>query len=61
MSDTFNKLQVCTDISEKALQNPVNGVQLFSVQKHLDGDQKRQLELLHFFISPFRGSILVCT
>jgi hypothetical protein len=43
MSDTsqatFNKLQVPTNISEKALQNPVNSAELFNVQKHLDGKQ----------------------
>jgi hypothetical protein len=54
---TFKKLQLPTDISEKALQNPVNNAQLPNVQKHLNGDQG-DLAFLHFLISPpFRGSI----
>jgi hypothetical protein len=44
MSDTsqatFNKLQVPTDSSEKALQNPVNSVPLFNIKKYLDWDQQ---------------------
>jgi hypothetical protein len=36
---TVSKLQVPTDISEKALQNPVNTAQLFNDQKHSGGDQ----------------------
>jgi hypothetical protein len=60
MSDTsqatFNKLQVPTDISEKALQNPVNSVQLFSVQNHSDGPFCCIEVLLHFWLKHYATS-----
>jgi methionyl-tRNA synthetase len=38
---TFNKLKESTDISEKAVQNPLNStVELFHAHRHTDGHQK---------------------
>jgi hypothetical protein len=51
MSGTFNKLEVHTNISEKVLQNQVNSVQLFNVQKHSDGDQGDNCNFWIFYIS----------
>jgi hypothetical protein len=54
---TFNKLQLPTDISEKALQNPVISAQLFNVQKHSDGTREITGISASFISPPFRGSI----
>jgi hypothetical protein len=43
---TFNKLQVLTDISEKALQNPINSAQ-FSMSKNTRMGTR---EIWHFCI-----------
>jgi hypothetical protein len=53
---TFNKLQLPTDISEKALQNPVNSAQLPNVQKHSNGDQG-ELAILLFFLYPLTSEV----
>jgi hypothetical protein len=54
---TFSKLQVPTDISEKALQNPVISAQLFNIKKQLDGTRETAGISALFISPPSRGTI----
>jgi hypothetical protein len=49
---TLNKLQVSTDIAEKALQTPVNSTQLLNVQNHSAEDQRDEHFYIIFYICP---------